>query len=174
MDEVLVTDGEEFIQLPADRQKSRASWLLDTKFVAAVEKSRWGADQRWGYSIVGLNRDDTIIAKLHAKSAKSTASRPPTIDLADDEEPSSSSTKPGTTKKNKTPNKTKRSHMCALLSASYLMRRWWFRASLWRAYDFRFRSFCRIRRASEGSCRVRLVGSIVYWIVGDVVVLGQG
>ena len=111
MDEVLVTDGEEFIQLPADRQKIRASWLLDTKFVAAVEKSRWGADQRWGYSIVGLNRDDTIIAKLHAKSAKSTASRPPTIDLADDEEPSSSSTKPGTTKKNKTPNETKRSHL---------------------------------------------------------------
>ena len=64
--------------------------------------------------------------------------------------------------------------LCALLSASYLMRRWWFRASLWRAYDFRFRSFCRIRRASEGSCRVRLVGSIVYWIVGDVVVLVKG
>ena len=84
---------------------------MGTKFVAAVEKSRWGADQRWGYSIVGLNRDDTIIAKLHAKSAKSTASRPLTIDLGDDEEPYSSSTKPRTAKNKRTRNKTKRSHL---------------------------------------------------------------
>lgn len=111
MDELLLADGEEFIQLTPARQKSRASWLLDTKFVAAVEKSRWGADQRWGYSIVGLNNDRNVIAKLHAKSAEPTASRPPTIDLAGEEGLSSSSGKSVTTHGKPTTKKSKRSHL---------------------------------------------------------------
>lgn len=95
MDELFHSDGEAFIRLDQDEQKLRSAWLLDTKFIAAIEKSRWGADQRWGYSIVGLNNDDTAIARLQATPSRSPATRPPAIDLAGEDEPASStSSKP--------------------------------------------------------------------------------
>ena len=70
MDEVMCSDGEAFIHLTEQQQKERSTWILDTKFVAAMEKSRWGADQRWGYSIVGLNSDFDTVARLQAKPRK--------------------------------------------------------------------------------------------------------
>eukprot|EP00752_Nemacystus_decipiens_P016000 g14305.t1 len=57
--------------------------------------ARWGADQLWGYSIVGLNSDTDNITRLHAKQSPATPSRPPTIDLAgtDATAPSSAASK---------------------------------------------------------------------------------
>ena len=59
-----------------------SGWFLDTKFIAAVEKSLWSTDQRWGYTIVGLNTNEDTISRLQTKPPRRTPPRPPTINLA--------------------------------------------------------------------------------------------
>lgn len=103
------SDGEAFIHLTEEQQKECSTWILDTKFVAAVEKSRWGADQRWGYSIVGLNSDFDTVARLQAKPRKAKPSPPPTIDLAGGDA-SSPTTSSNNSKRGSTPYNNGRNH----------------------------------------------------------------
>ncbi|CAB1106421.1 unnamed protein product [Ectocarpus sp. CCAP 1310/34] len=52
----------------------RASYILGTTFIAAVEKKKWGHQNCWGYHIVALSNDVTIIERL---------SKTPTLEAID-------------------------------------------------------------------------------------------
>ncbi|CAN0336512.1 unnamed protein product, partial [Pylaiella littoralis] len=90
LQEVLICDGEEYVHLTPDEQKSRSAWFIDMKYVAAVEKKRWGDQRRWAYHVVGLNSDINVINRLHASRTPSH----PTIDLSTTDPASPAHTSP--------------------------------------------------------------------------------
>lgn len=83
LEEILLCDGEEYVNMTSQEQKTRSGWFLGRKYIAAVEKQQWGVNRRWGYRVVALRDDlDSIddIARLqHPQRRPKT-----TIDLSND------------------------------------------------------------------------------------------
>lgn len=79
-------DGEEYIHLDAEDKKMRSGYILDTKYVAAVEKKRRGMGRRWGYSVWSASamHPTSSPACLQATPLRPTPSHE-TIDLANAE-----------------------------------------------------------------------------------------
>ncbi|CAB1104886.1 unnamed protein product [Ectocarpus sp. CCAP 1310/34] len=87
----------------------RASYILGITFIAAVEKKKWGHQNCWGYHIVALSNDVTIIERL---------SKTPTLEAIDlASRPTAgagaSSNCPGTKEKRKAPSGARRKHETA-------------------------------------------------------------
>lgn len=79
LDELFMCDGEEFTNMSEADQKFYAGFLIDTTFIAAVQKKKWGAQQQTGYHILALSSDHGVIQRL---SNSPTAAAPDTIDLS--------------------------------------------------------------------------------------------
>lgn len=71
-------NGDTYVTFDADYQKIRASYILDTTFLAAVEKKRWSNQTRWGYHIVALESDRDIVHRAQQAQTRSSD----TIDLS--------------------------------------------------------------------------------------------
>lgn len=75
-------DGEEYVNFDPEEQVGRSSWIIDTKYIAAITKKQWGANRRWAYQVVGLRPD--LFAVQQLQTSRHTANTP--IDLAGDDE----------------------------------------------------------------------------------------
>ncbi|CAB1103754.1 unnamed protein product [Ectocarpus sp. CCAP 1310/34] len=64
LEDAFLCDGEEYVNLDSDEQKNRSGWFIGTKYVAAVEKTKWGQNQRSAYQVVTLDSDPANIQRL--------------------------------------------------------------------------------------------------------------